>query len=63
MTRDDDDQGRRTLTHQLGEALDALSITELDERVELLRAEIARIEAARARKTQALASATGFFKS
>ncbi|HEV3044056.1 MAG TPA: DUF1192 domain-containing protein, partial [Roseiarcus sp.] len=32
-------------THEIGQAIDALSVHELEERIALLRAEIARLEA------------------
>jgi uncharacterized small protein (DUF1192 family) len=48
--------------HVLGEPLDALSVDELDERVRLLRAEIERLEAARARKSASRTAADAFFK-
>jgi uncharacterized small protein (DUF1192 family) len=58
----DDDKTRRPVTHQVGENLDALSIVEIDERITLLRAEIARLETAKASKQGALAAVSSFFK-
>ncbi len=60
--RDEDDR-KFGPQHQLGERVDDLSIAELDLRVALLRAEIARLEAMRTAKQAAAAAATSFFKS
>ena len=48
--------------HELGQPLDALSLDELSERIELLQAEIARLEAAREKKSASRAAADAFFK-
>ncbi|MBE7245719.1 MAG: DUF1192 domain-containing protein [Actinomycetospora chiangmaiensis] len=58
----DDDRPRKPATHEIGQPLDTLSLSDLDERIALLRAEIARIEAARAAKAAAQDSADAFFK-
>ncbi|BBU62044.1 hypothetical protein MSC49_19790 [Methylosinus sp. C49] len=66
--RDDEDRPRsgpgssRTVSHEIGQPLDALSVAEFDERLALLRAEIARLEQARAAKAASLAAADAFFK-
>ena len=60
--RDEDDRPRKRATHEIGQALDTLSLADLDERVALLRAEIARIEAARDAKRAAQGAADAFFK-
>jgi uncharacterized small protein (DUF1192 family) len=66
VARDDDDifapKKPAPAQHNLGELLDALSVDELNERIELLRAEIARLEAARDRKSASRAAADAFFK-
>ena len=49
-------------THEIGQALDTLSVHELDERVEILRDEIVRVEAAKAKKAASAAAAAAFFK-
>jgi len=49
--------------HELGQPLDELSVGELAERIDLLRAEIERLEAARTRKAASAAAAAAFFKS
>ncbi len=53
----DEDDARRSVSHQLGERLDDLSVADLDARVALLRDEIARLEAAKAAKQDAAAAA------
>ena len=50
-------------THEIGQDLSALSEHELDERLEMLRAEIARLQAERARKAAVRDAAGAFFKS
>ena len=60
--RDDDDRPRKAVSHEIGQPLDTLSLADLDERIALLRAEIARIEAARSAKQAAQGAADAFFK-
>ncbi|SEH76815.1 Uncharacterized small protein, DUF1192 family [Methylobacterium sp. 275MFSha3.1] len=60
--RDDDDRPRKAVAHEIGQPLDTLSLGDFDERVALLRAEIARLEAARAAKQAAQGAADAFFK-
>ena len=48
--------------HEIGQPLEALSLHELEERIELLREEIARLEVARAAKQASAAAAAAFFK-
>ena len=48
--------------HGIGQDLSLLSIDELDERVETLEREIARLKEAKARKESSLAAASAFFK-
>ncbi len=59
--RDDDDRPR-VVAHEIGQPLDTLSLADLDARIALLRAEIARIESARAAKQAAQGAADAFFK-
>lgn len=59
---DDEDRPKKKLAHAIGEELDKLSLEELAERVELLKAEIVRIEAAAAAKRASAAVAASFFK-
>ena len=60
--RDDDDRPRKTVSHEIGQTLDTLSLSDLDARIALLQAEIARIEAARTAKQAAQGAADAFFK-
>ncbi len=52
----------KTVSHEIGQPLDALSVAEFDARIALLRAEIERLEQARAAKAASLAAADAFFK-
>ncbi|HXY57386.1 MAG TPA: DUF1192 domain-containing protein [Methylocystis sp.] len=63
MAGEDDDKPREPLGYVLGQPLEALSVAELDERMEELRREIVRLEAARGQKLAAQAAAATFFKS
>jgi uncharacterized small protein (DUF1192 family) len=59
---DDDRRIRRPTVHEIGQKLDDLSVTELDDRIVLLRTEIERLEAAKASKQAARDAAGSFFK-
>ncbi|MCB1542948.1 MAG: DUF1192 domain-containing protein [Methylobacteriaceae bacterium] len=48
--------------HEIGQPLDTLSVGELSERIELLKAEIERLEAAKSAKAASAAAAAAFFK-
>jgi uncharacterized small protein (DUF1192 family) len=48
--------------HVIGETLDALSAPELEARIALCRAEIARLETAKAAREATKAAADAFFK-
>lgn len=48
--------------HEIGEALDAISVEELHERIALLRAEIDRLEEAAKAKQASKLAAESFFK-
>ena len=57
------DEPRRVLSgHEIGQDLSMLSIDELDERVEVLEREVARLKEAKAKKENSLAAASAFFK-
>jgi uncharacterized small protein (DUF1192 family) len=57
------DEPRRIVgAHEIGQDLSMLSIDELDERVEVLEREIARLKDARTKKESSLAAASAFFK-
>lgn len=62
MWNEDDDGPRQATVHRIGEPLDTLSVEDLTERVSALRAEIARLEAARDAKKAALAQAGSIFR-
>ncbi len=64
---DDDEKGagapsKRSLTHEIGQVLDTLSVFEISERIELLKSEIVRLEEARRAKQASQAAATALFK-
>jgi len=54
---------KKKTIHEIGENLDTFSANELAERIELLQAEIARLDMARAAKEASRAAAASFFKS
>lgn len=58
----EDDRPARKLAHEIGQDLSMLSVEELRARMELLRAEIARLEAECAAKGASRAAADSFFK-
>jgi uncharacterized small protein (DUF1192 family) len=63
-----DDEGifgappRRAPSLEIGQNLDDLSVHQIDERIALLEAEIARLKEARAAKQASLGAAAAFFK-
>jgi uncharacterized small protein (DUF1192 family) len=59
---DDDDRPKKKITHEIGQDLALLSIEELRDRIQLLKDEIARLEAAVTSKQASRASADTFFK-
>ena len=61
-TADDDDRPKKKLAHEIGQDLGLLSVEELGERVQLLRDEIARLEADMAQKRAKRSAADQFFK-
>jgi len=58
----DDEAPKKKVTHEIGEDLSELSLHELAERVEMLKAEIARLEADAAAKRASATAAQTFFK-
>lgn len=63
MTIRDDDRPRPApQRHELGQDLSLLSLTELDERIAELEAEIGRLRADRARKDASRTAANSIFK-
>lgn len=63
MTFLDDDRPKKPAAAQPGEALADLSIAELHARIELYRAEIARLEQEIQAKEKSRSAAEGFFRS
>ena len=63
MAIEDDDKPRKKVSHEIGQDLSLLSVGELKERVELLKSEIARLEAESAKKASGRAAAEGLFRS
>jgi uncharacterized small protein (DUF1192 family) len=59
---DDEDRPKKKLVHEIGQDLALLSVGELDERIALLREEIARLETAASSKKASRDVASQFFK-
>jgi len=59
---DEDDRPKKKLAHEIGQELRLLSVSELTERIRLLRQEIGRLEAEMARKQASQTAADAFFK-
>jgi len=62
MPMEDDDRPRRKITHEIGQDLSLLSVEELNERIALLNAEIARLQEAMTKKRASKDAANSFFK-
>jgi uncharacterized small protein (DUF1192 family) len=59
---DPDELPKKKITHDMGQDLALLSVAELADRVELLKQEIARLEAEMTRKHASKSAADSFFK-
>jgi uncharacterized small protein (DUF1192 family) len=59
---DDDDRPKKKVVHEIGQDLTLLSVKELDERVALLKEEIARLEGDKTKKQATRSVADQFFK-
>jgi len=59
---DDDERPKKKIVHEIGQDLALLSVRELDERVALLKEEIARLEGDRVKKEATRSAADQFFK-
>ena len=61
-TIDDEDRPKTKIAHEIGQDLALLSVGELNDRIALLRKEIARLDAAAAGKMASRDVAAQFFK-
>ncbi len=59
---DDEDRPKKKIAHEIGQDLTLLSAGELTERIEMLKDEIARLEADMARKQAMKSAADSIFK-
>ena len=59
---DPDELPKKKITHEIGQDLSLLSVSELGERIGLLKEEIGRLEAEMARKRASKSAADIFFK-
>jgi uncharacterized small protein (DUF1192 family) len=59
---DDDDRPKKKISHEIGQDLTLLSVAELNERIALLKDEIARLEADITKKQASRSAADQFFK-
>jgi len=59
---DEDDRPKKKIVHEIGQDLTLLSVTELNARIELMREEIARLEADIKNKQASRSAADEFFK-
>ncbi len=62
MAREDEDRPVKAARHEIGQDLSLLSVFELRERVQMLKEEIARLEAMATAKDAAKNAAAAFFK-
>jgi uncharacterized small protein (DUF1192 family) len=62
MSLFDDDLPKKKRVHEIGSDLSLLSVADLSERIDILKAEIARLEAAIAAKQASRGAAESFFK-
>ncbi len=62
MAHDDDDKPIRKVLHEIGQDLSSLSLDDLSERVDMLKAEIQRLEAEISSKGSSRSAAESFFR-
>jgi uncharacterized small protein (DUF1192 family) len=62
MSIDDDNRPKKKIIHEIGQDISLLSVFELKERIESLKMEISRLEAAAVSKDAAKSAADLFFK-
>jgi uncharacterized small protein (DUF1192 family) len=53
---------KKALSHEIGQDLSSISVDELNERIAILKGEIERLEAERAKKDKAKSAAADIFK-
>ena len=63
MPIEDDDRPRKKVSHEIGQDLSLLSVTELNDRIALLSSEIERLNAAVAKRNASKDAANSFCKS
>ncbi len=63
MNSDDETGTKKPLLHEIGQDLSMISVDELGQRIELLRAEIVRLEEEAAEKSKSRTAADALFKS
>ncbi|CUX56814.1 MULTISPECIES: DUF1192 domain-containing protein [Agrobacterium] len=63
MSLFDDDRPQKPLAHEIGSDLSLLSVDELSNRIELLQAEITRLEEEKNRKSAGRQAAENLFRS
>jgi len=59
---DEDDRPKKKIAHEIGQDLTLLSVAELNARIDLMRQEIARLEADIKNKQASRSAADQFFK-
>jgi uncharacterized small protein (DUF1192 family) len=59
---DEDDRPKKKISHEIGQDLALLSVAELNDRIALMKGEIARLEADIASKQTSRSAADQFFK-
>lgn len=63
MSLFDDDRPQKPVAHEIGSDLSLLSVDELSNRIDLLQAEITRLEEERQRKSDGRLAAENLFRS
>lgn len=58
----DDDRPAKRTVHEIGQDLSMLSLTEIDQRIEALKAEIERLSEIRTKKDASRSAADAFFR-
>jgi uncharacterized small protein (DUF1192 family) len=63
MAAEDDDKPRKKISHEIGQDLSLLSVGDVEDRIAMLAAEIARLQADATKKRASRDAANAFFKS